>query len=98
MSFHYEISNAAIEDIENIWHYTVEQWSVDHANKYYELIFKEIARICQNPNIGKSIKHVKLSHRILQVESHLIIYKKVKETIYIDRVLYKNMDLERNLT
>ncbi len=31
----YEISELALEDLDNIWEYTDEQWSNEQANKYY---------------------------------------------------------------
>jgi toxin ParE1/3/4 len=38
----YIISEKALEDLNNIWLYTVENWSVKQANKYYNLILDEI--------------------------------------------------------
>jgi toxin ParE1/3/4 len=38
----YIISDKALEDLNNIWLYTAENWSVKQANKYYNLILDEI--------------------------------------------------------
>ena len=34
MKLKFEISELALEDLDNIWEYTVEQWSNEQANKY----------------------------------------------------------------
>ena len=41
MTPRYEVSKLAILDLENIWAYTLENWSLEQANKYYELINAE---------------------------------------------------------
>ena len=38
----YSISRKAIEDLENIWLYTLEKWSEKQADRYYGLIIDEI--------------------------------------------------------
>ena len=35
MKINYELSRLALEDIDNIWYYTIENWSKTQANKYY---------------------------------------------------------------
>ena len=42
------ISELALEDLDNIWEYTVEEWSIEQANKYYNEIFSAIGKICEN--------------------------------------------------
>ena len=37
----YKISIEAQKDIENIWLYTFETWSVEQADRYYNLILDE---------------------------------------------------------
>ena len=34
------ISEIALDDIENIWLYTLENWSKEQADRYYNLIFE----------------------------------------------------------
>jgi len=95
MSF--ELSKLALKDINDIWLFTVEQWSVNQANIYYKQLFKSIDSICENPEIGKSIAEVKMDHRMLVVKTHLIIYKVQKHHIYIDRILHQSMDIDAEM-
>ena len=52
-SLPYVISKKAISDLEEIWLYTAEEWSIEQADRYYNLIFDEINFICKNPKTGK---------------------------------------------
>ncbi|MFT4568281.1 MAG: toxin ParE1/3/4 [Saprospiraceae bacterium] len=95
MSLEYELSELALRDLESIWNYSAEQWSVKQANIYYELIFDVINSICQNPEIGKSIREVKLDHSSKLAKLHMILYKIDKGKILVDRILNQRMDIEK---
>ncbi len=97
MKLTYELSKLAISDLESIWHYTVEKWSIDQANKYYKLIFSAIDSICTDPQSGKSITEIKVHHRSKLVKSHMIIYKVEESIVLIDRILHQKMDIEYQL-
>ena len=90
----FELSKLALKDIDSIWEYTVQNWSIKQAEKYYKNIISTIKLICQNPEIGKSISEVKETHRRKIVGSHMIIYKFQNDIIYIDRILHQSMDIE----
>ena len=47
----YKISEAASIDIKNIWLYTLENWSIQQADRYFNLIIDEIEFIAQNQNL-----------------------------------------------
>ncbi len=97
MKLKFELSKLALKDINSIWDYTAEQWSVSQANNYYKQIFEVIDLICENPEIGKSIKLVKEEHRSKIARSHMIIYKIRKDKVLVDRILHQRMDIENQL-
>lgn len=86
------ISKKAVADLEEIWLYTVEQ-----ADRYYNLIFDEINFICKNRTTGKSMEHVRKGYRASKVKSHLVFYRVINETIEIIRILHEHMDIENRL-
>jgi len=98
MSLKYELSSLAGEDLERIWLYTYETWSITQADFYYNLILDEIEKLCNHPEIGRTIEKVKRDHRIREVKSHLIIYKIKNDIIYVDRILHQRMDIESQLS
>ena len=91
------ISKKAVSDLEEIWLYTVEKWSMEQADRYYNLIFDEIIYICRNINAGKSMEHVRKGYRASKVKSHFIFYRVLNDTIEIIRILHERMDIENRL-
>ena len=92
------ISKRAVADLEEIWLYTVEKWSIEQADRYYNLIFDEINYICRNINAGKSMEHVRKGYRASKVKSHFIFYRVLHDTIEVIRILHERMDIENRLT
>ncbi|MCE5178421.1 MAG: type II toxin-antitoxin system RelE/ParE family toxin [Porphyromonadaceae bacterium] len=95
----FEISAKAFEDIENIWLYTVETWSVEQADRYYNLIFDEIEYIAAHPLSGRNAEHIRKKYRYSQVKSHLIFYRYKEDEMKVEiiRVLHQSMDVEERL-
>lgn len=96
----YKLSVKAAEDIERIWLYTFENWSIEQADRYVNLIFDEIEYIAANPQAGKDYNHVRKNYRCTKVKSHLIFYR-ISETdraVEIIRVLHERMDIESRLS
>lgn len=94
----YRISEKANEDIENIWLYTFENWSVEQADRYYNLIMDEIEYLAANFESGKSVDYIRKGYRVTKVKSHIIFYRKSKsDRIEIIRVLHQSMDIENRI-
>jgi len=93
----YLITNKAIPDLEEIWIYTAEKWSVIQADRYYALLFDEIEHICRQPAAGKPMDHVRQGYRASKVKSHLIFYRTFDHTIQIIRILHEKMDIDHLL-
>jgi len=91
------ISKRAISDLEEIWLYTVEKWSVEQADRYYNLIFDEINYICRNTNAGKSMEHARKGYRASKVKSHFVFYRVINDAVEIIRILHERMDIENRL-
>ena len=56
MIFSHNLCSTYFKDLDNIWEYTVEEWSNEQANKYYNEIFSAIGKICENSDIAGTIK------------------------------------------
>ena len=94
----YVISEKAVEDINNIWIYTAENWSVAQADRYYNLIYDEIEFIANNFDMARDFGKIRKSYKCSKVKSHLIFFKidKMNE-IEVVRVLHEKMDIEIRL-
>lgn len=94
----FRFTNEAVKDIEQIWSYTNQKWSLEQADRYYNLIIDEVEFIASNPLLGKSIDYIKEGYRSTKVKSHVIFYKQHKDTsILIIRILHQSMDSENRM-
>ncbi len=96
----YKISVKASEDIETIWLYTFENWSLEQADRYINLILDEIEYLAANPDSGKDFNAIRKNYRYSKVKSHLIFYRLIDKQsgIEVIRVLHQRMDFENRLT
>lgn len=94
----YVLSNEANSDLEEIWFYTVENWSKEQADRYFNLIIDEINYICTHTATGKPMDHVKEGYRASKVKSHLIFYRALSDKVEIIRILHERMDIENRLS
>ncbi len=92
------ISEKAIEDLNTIWTYTAEKWSVEQANRYYNLIVDEIEYVSENFEASKDFGNIRKDYRFSKVKSHLVFYKKVENTeMEVVRILHERMDIKNRI-
>lgn len=95
----YELTNKAVEDLTAIWKYTIEKWSEDQADKYYNLLLKGCQDIANNPELGKNYEGISNNLFGLKTNRHIIFYRKrIKQPIEITRILHGQMDLKRRIS
>lgn len=95
----YKISKEALYDLEKIWLYTFENWSMEQADYYFNLIMNEIEYLTRNPTSGKDYDKVRKGYFRSRVKSHFIFYKinLRDEEIEIIRILHQQMDISARL-
>ena len=87
----------AIEDLEEIWLYTFQNWSLEQADRYHSLIYKEIEFLAGKPGTGKDFSHIRKGYRSARIRSHFIFYKYSSSEIEIIRILHESMDILNRL-
>ena len=94
----YIFSKKAVEDLSNIWHYTVETWSEKQADIYYYLLIEGCKYLTANQKVGKSYDKIFDGLRGYKVKHHIIFYLVLSEgDIEIVRILHERMDLPNHL-
>ncbi len=95
----YKISVEAGIDLEKIWAYTFETWSLEQADRYINQIFEEIEYISIKPENGKDFSYVRKNYMRTKVKFHFIFYNVSKKTKIVEviRVLHQQMDIENRL-
>lgn len=91
-------TNKAIEDLSDIWEYTLETWSEKQADRYYKLLVNACLELAQNPGIGKSYFEIYPELYGKRISKHIIFYRILSEKrVEINRILHDRMDLENRL-
>ena len=95
----YKISLLASQDLENIWLYTFENWSMEQADRYLNLIMDEIEYVAEKPDSGIDCSSVRKGYYKTKIKSHFIFYKIEKKSniVEIIRILHQMMDIENRL-
>ncbi|MGK4568197.1 type II toxin-antitoxin system RelE/ParE family toxin [Flavobacterium sp. 3HN19-14] len=94
----YKFTRRALNDLIEIWDYTVETWSENQAEKYYNLIIASCMDLSDNPKLGKSYEILSLNVLGYKCGEHIIFYREIsKNEIEIERVLHGMMDLKSKL-
>ena len=94
----FSFTNRALDDLIEIWDYTVENWSENQAEKYYNLIIASCIDLANNPQLGKSYNIVSLNLLGYKCGEHIIFFQEiVKNEIEIARVLHGMMDLKSKI-
>ncbi|KMQ64315.1 plasmid stabilization protein [Chryseobacterium angstadtii] len=95
----YKISKEALTDLEKIWLYTFENWSLKQADHYFALLMNEIEYLSENHQSGKDYSKIRKGYFRSRVKSHFIFYKVNirNEEIKIIRILHQQMDISTRL-
>ena len=94
----YIINEKALEDLNNIWIYTAENWSVEQANRYYNLIVDEIEYVSENFEETKDFGNIRKNYKFSKVKSHLVFYKKTEKTeMEVVRILHERMNIKNRI-
>jgi len=88
----------AIDDLNDIWDYTFEQWSENQADNYYGAIKFACKEIGENPYLGREYAGIKGNLLGLKSGKHIIFYHVISEDeIEVIRILHERMDLKIRL-
>jgi toxin ParE1/3/4 len=91
----YIISEKAIEDLNTIWIYTAENWSVEQTNRYYNLIVDEIEYVSENFELTKDFGNLRKNYKYSKVKSHLVFFRKTENAeMEVVRILHERMDVQ----
>ncbi len=89
------LTKKAVEDLNDIWNYTYEEWSERQADKYYFSLLKSIQLLAEKPNSGKKYDIVLTELLGYKSEQHIIFYSVLSTNeIEVVRILHGSMDLK----
>ena len=83
----YELTPQALTDLDDIWRYTAETWSVDQADTYIDGLANVFGLLVSMPEMAPERHEFTPPVRIHPHGSHLIIYIVREAAVVIVRVL-----------
>ncbi|HRX28657.1 MAG TPA: type II toxin-antitoxin system RelE/ParE family toxin [Saprospiraceae bacterium] len=92
------LRQGAIDDLNDIWTYTFEEWSEKQADRYYATLKFACMQIGENPELGKEYEGINRNLLGLRTGRHIIFYQVATENeIEVIRILHERMDLINRL-
>jgi toxin ParE1/3/4 len=93
----YKLSPAAERDLESIWRFTADQWSVGQAETYIDGLIDAMEALARQPLRGRSAEELRPGYRRQNVGAHVIFYRLDTHGVAIVRVLHQRMDFDEHL-
>lgn len=93
----YRLRPSAEADLEEVWVYTVETWSVTQAEHYVSDIFASINHLVANPHLGRPVAGLHSDYRKYKAGHHLIFYIAEVDAIDVLRIVHEKRDIVRRL-
>lgn len=95
----FTLTNRTVEDLSEIWNYTVDKWSEIQADKYYTINLLNYCRdLAEHPGSGKNYEIVTAGLLGFNVNRHIIFYRIVSSNeIEVVRILHEMMDLRNRI-
>lgn len=84
---HYELTPQALNDLDDIWRYTAETWSIDQADTYVDGLSKVFGLLVSMPEMAPERDEFTPAVRIHPHGHHLAIHIVREAVVVIVRVL-----------
>jgi len=89
--------DSAKEDLDSIWDYTAETWSLDQADTYVDQIQRLIAEAAIDPVQLKPWPFKASETSRLRANHHYVFVRQIGGELVVIRILHEKMDFFRHL-
>lgn len=94
----YRLRPEALDDLDDIWRYTAETWSLAQADRYIDQLVTTFEALVNLPGVAREYVEFTPPIRIQVHQSHLIVYRVDNSMIDIIRVLGGRQNWKRILS
>ena len=88
----YRLAPLALADLDDIWRFSAEKWSIEQADRYIDDLMRMFETIATMPTLARERSEFKPPIRIHVHESHLIVYVIAEDFVQILRLLGGRQD------
>jgi toxin ParE1/3/4 len=92
-----QFTNAARQDLKDIFRYTVRAWGRPQAEKYAEQLKQHVTKIAQDMVLSRPVQNGRPNVRQSMVGRHIVIFEKGEDHLLIIRVLHEAMDIPNHI-
>lgn len=93
----YRLTPAAEMDMEDIWRYTAQTWSLQQANEYTDTLTTVFDELAAWPSRARACDEIRKGYRRISIEHHMVYLTVELYGVAIVRILHKAMDATRHL-
>ena len=83
----YELTRAAERDLTEIYAYTYAEFGEAQADRYFENLEDTVARLAENPRLGRDVSDLGKGYRQFIHQRHTIYYRRRRGGILVVRIL-----------
>ena len=83
----YQLTNKADTELDKIYEYSILNFGVQQADKYFDTMQQVFHHLADNPLLGRSCDHLKEGYRRHEHKHHIIFYKPTKTGVLILHIL-----------
>ncbi len=94
----YKLTKKATKDLGKIWNYTVDTWSENQADQYYQMLLNSCQDIAYGKVNGKLYEGIYSGLLGIKAGKRIIFYRQINDNLVeITRFLHERMDLKRRI-
>jgi toxin ParE1/3/4 len=87
----YRLTPRAEIDLEDIWLYTFQNWSLEQADRYQNDIMAAIAALADGTKKGRQVD-IRAGYLKYMVGSHYVFFRRSDLSLDVIRILHQSMD------
>jgi toxin ParE1/3/4 len=92
----YRLTPRAEIDLEDIWLYTFQTWSLEQADRYQNDIMAAIAALAKGTKTGRQVD-IRAGYLKYLAGSHYVFYRQSDLNLDVIRILHQSMDVSAHL-
>lgn len=89
---HYRLTPAAQDDLEEIWLYSAQTWSIEQADRYIDALEETFGRLLFMPEMARERPEFDPPVRVHSSTEHVIVYRIKDDHLAVLRVLGGGQD------
>jgi toxin ParE1/3/4 len=93
----YELRPQAEADLAEIWRFTAKRWNAEQADKYSRNIVDALAKVAEQPSLGRACDNVRKGYLRYNVASHVLFYRLEADHLDVVRILHARREFRRLL-